>query len=307
MVRLAYCVSVTGAPRKPLPPLALSRVDIDRAGWNRSRADLLADPAAQVIDLRGGLLRLDGGGLATRAPEPEDGDALVLYLGEATDGTQHLAVLREAPDEQLDDYANLRTAVAHLAPEQLGIATTAVAMAEWHATTRFCRRCGKPLAPHSGGWLLRCEDGHESYPQTSPAVIMSVVDDDDRLLLANGSRWGEKNRSVLAGFVEPGESLESAVAREVREEVGLVVDQVEYQGNQPWPFPASLMIAYSCRATSTAMTLDPEEITAAEWYTREELAEVAQRGDISLPGPISVAYHLIAQWYGGPPPGARTF
>lgn len=305
MLALAYCVSVTGAPRNPLPPMTLSRVDVDRSGWNRHRSDLMADPRTRVTELAGTALHLDGDHLAWRAPRPEDAEALLLYLGEREDGVHHLAVLGEHADEG-DSATGLREAVARLAPEELGLATTAVAIAAWHESTRFCRTCGGALHALDAGWLLRCDAGHDSYPQTSPAVIMSVVDDEDRLLLAQGARWGERNRSVLAGFVEPGESLEAAVVREVHEEVGVLVDDIRYEANQPWPFPASLMIAFSCRATTTELVPDPEEIGVAQWYTREELAAAAGRGEVSLPGPISVAYHLIAQWYGGPPPGARA-
>ena len=136
--------------------------------------------------------------------------------------------------------------------------------------------------------MRRCtNDGSEHYPRTDPAVIMSVVDADDRLLLARGPQWGEARYSVLAGFVEPGESLEAAVAREVREEVGVAVEDVRYLGNQPWPFPCSLMVGFTATAKDTTFRLDEDEIVEAIWVSREELASRGRgRPDRDLPAAL---------------------
>jgi NAD+ diphosphatase len=153
--------------------------------------------------------------------------------------------------------------------------------------------------PEQGGWLRRCPaDRSEHYPRTDPAVIMSVVDDRDRLLLARGPQWAERRYSVLAGFVEPGETLEAAVAREVFEEVGVRVADVRFLGNQPWPFPSSLMLGFTARALTTDLVLQEDEIAEARWVTREELlAEVAE-GSTGVANRISIARSLIEHWLG---------
>src|SRR4051812_3578171 len=129
---------------------------------------------------------------------------------------------------------------------------------------------------------------------------MTVVDDDERLLLGSQASWPTGRYSTLAGFVEPGEPLEAAVRREVAEEVGVEVDEVTYLGSQPWPFPASVMVGFRARATSEQIRVDGVEITKARWFTRGELAEAVTAGDVVLPGRVSIARALIEEWYGGP-------
>ena len=150
------------------------------------------------------------------------------------------------------------------------------------------------------GWVLRCrEDGVEQFPRTDPAVIMAVRDGQDRLLLARNAHFRGRFHSVLAGFVEPGESLENAVAREVDEEVGVTVTEVEYMGSQPWPFPRSLMLGYRAWAPEAAeLTLQDEEIAEARWFSREELAAALAAEEIELPGAASMGRALIDDWYG---------
>src|SRR5699024_49666 len=160
--------------------------------------------------------------------------------------------------------------------------------------------CGGLLEPDVGGWVLRCrEDGTEHFPRTDPAVIMAVRDDADRLLLARNTNFRGRFHSVLAGFVEPGESLENAVAREVAEEVGVRVEEVEYVGSQSWPFPRSLMLGYRAWAPhGDQLTLQEEEIVEARWFSREELAAELAAGQIELPGPASMGRALIDDWFG---------
>lgn len=177
---------------------------------------------------------------------------------------------------------------------------TAVALGQWRARTRFCVRCGEPLAAVAGGRTLRCAAGHQAFPRLEPAVIMRVTDGRDRILLARQQRWGQGRFSVLAGFVDLGESLEGAVRREVMEEVGITAGQIEYVRSQPWPFPSSLMLAFSATTQETALTLQVEEIAEAEWFSREELAVAMHAGAVALPPPLSVAHHLISDWMGGP-------
>lgn len=152
------------------------------------------------------------------------------------------------------------------------------------------------------------EDGSDHFPRVDPAVIMLVTDAADRILLARGPQWPADRRSILAGFVEPGESLEQAVAREVMEEVGLAVRDVRYLGSQPWPLPRSLMLGFTAKADGDVpLRPDPEEILDAAWYTRAELREAVEAGEIVAPGPLSIAAQLIMRWYGGELPNMPHF
>ncbi len=143
--------------------------------------------------------------------------------------------------------------------------------------------------------------GVELYPRTDPAVIMTVVHGegpDERLLLGHAAHWPERRFSTLAGYVEPGESLENAVRREVAEEAGVVVGDVAYRGSQPWPFPASLMLGFSARALTTELHVDGVELTDARWFTRAELADAVRSGEVLLPGRSSIARALVEDWFG---------
>jgi NAD+ diphosphatase len=151
-------------------------------------------------------------------------------------------------------------------------------------------------------------EGSEHYPRTDVAVIMSVVDEDDRLLLAQGAGWGTGRYSVLAGFLEPGESLAAAVAREVREEVGLEVTDVEYLGDQPWPFPTSLMVGFTARAAHTdaaGLRLQEGEIADARWFTRDEVRAAIADGSLGVSARLSIARRLVERWLGHEIVGVR--
>jgi NAD+ diphosphatase len=196
-------------------------------------------------------------------------------------------------------WVPLREAGADLPARDAGLATMAVALDEWHSRHPRCPRCGAPTVPAQAGWIRVCTlDGSEHYPRTDPAIIVAVVDDDDRILLGHNAAWPAGRFSTLAGFVEAGESAEHAVAREVAEETAVVVDRVDYRGSQPWPFPASLMLAFRGHAASTAVTADGHEVTEARWFTRDELAAATGAGDVLLPMRTSVAYALITDWFG---------
>lgn len=291
-----------------LTDLALSRGTLDRAG-NERRDDpdllarLLADSATCVAELRGDRLRTlrDDAGevrLVMRPPSDADRARLGLDLGRDADGTAYVAVIDDGPAAE-PGWLGLRQAGSSLGARDAGIFTTALALANWHATHTHCPRCGARTEPVSAGWIRRCtSDGSDHYPRTDPAVIMSVLDQDDRLLLGRSPQWPEGRFSVLAGFVEPGESFEAAVAREVREEVGVVVEQVRYLGNQPWPFPASIMIGYTATARQTALTLDAVEMAEAHWVTREQYRAQLRSGQVRTPSGISIAKRLIERWLG---------
>jgi NADH pyrophosphatase NudC (nudix superfamily) len=201
--------------------------------------------------------------------------------------------------------AGLREAAALLNDRDAGLFTHAVALANWHATHTHCPRCGTPTVTVAAGHAQRCPaDGSEHFPRIDPAVIMLVTDPDDRCLLARNRRWPERRVSILAGFVEPGESAEQAVAREVQEETGIVVARVRYAGSQPWPMPQSLMLGFRAAASGDLeLRVDDDEIAEAYWYSREELGRALAAQEILLPPPVSIAHRLIESWYGEELPG----
>ncbi|MER7071542.1 NAD(+) diphosphatase [Terrabacter sp. NPDC000476] len=307
----------------PLAHLALARPSLDRVAHERRRPDvlaaLLADPATRVAEVRGDRLEVTSEGaagdgrltLVLRAPEAADAARLALHLGRGPDGTAYVGVVGDGPDDEPDGEAAadggagarrwlaLRQAGEGLGPLDAGIFTTVLALANWHATHAHCPRCGSVTTATQAGWVRRCErDGTEHYPRTDPAVIMSVVDPDDRLLIGRGAHWPEGRFSVLAGFVEPGESFEAAVAREVAEEVGVAVHDVRYLGNQPWPFPSSAMIGFAARTTETELTLDPLEMAEARWVTRAQYRAALRDGSVRTPSGISIAKRIIEHWLG---------
>lgn len=206
-------------------------------------------------------------------------------------------------------WMGLRDIGAALDDRDAGIAVSAVALDNWHDAHPRCSRCGGPTVVTTGGWVRRCPaDGSDHFPRTDPAVIMLVIDSDDRALLGHQAAWPDGWFSTLAGFVEPGETAEAAVRREVLEESGVVVgsdpDDVVYLGSQPWPFPSSLMLGYHALAAETAITVDGEEIGEARWFTRSELHDACAAGDVRIPSSVSIARRLIERWYGEPLPGA---
>ena len=201
--------------------------------------------------------------------------------------------------------AGLREAAALLNDRDAGLFTHAVALANWHATHTHCPRCGTPTVTVAAGHAQRCPaDGSEHFPRIDPAVIMLVTDPDDRCLLARNRRWPERRVSILAGFVEPGESAEQAVAREVQEETAIAVTRVRYAGSQPWPMPQSLMLGFRAAASGDLeLRVDDDEIAEAHWYSREELRLALAAQEILLPPPVSIAHRLIQSWYGEELPG----
>ncbi|MCW1249003.1 NAD(+) diphosphatase [Acaricomes phytoseiuli] len=176
----------------------------------------------------------------------------------------------------------------------------ALGILNWHSVYTHCPRCGAATIPESAGWTRRCpQDGTEHFPRMDPAIIVTVTGADGRLLLGNGASWEPHRFSTLAGFVEPGESLEQAVAREVFEEVGVRIEEVQYLGSQPWPFPASLMLGFTATTKDTELRPDGAEMAAARWFSREELQDTVRSGDVAISHRMSIARALIERWYGG--------
>ncbi len=280
-------------------------VGLDRHAERRSDPGLLAALAA---DRRTLALRLRG----DRTDVVEDGDRIRLdlrpvdpgetplaYLGDRSDGT--IVVLVAGPPDEAREGQSLRTIAAQLDDADGTLVATGLGLANWHATHTHCPRCGTPTEVHNAGWARRCPaDESLHFPRTDPAVIMAVVDDADRLLLARGRGFTTTGMSVLAGFVEPGESFAAAVAREVEEEVGLRVTDVEYLGDQPWPFPSSLMVGFLAHAADGTLRMQEDEIEAARWFTREQLAAQVAAEEVHISGRLSIARHLIEHWFGGP-------
>ncbi len=303
----------------PLTDLPLTRPIADRAAHRRT-ADLLpallAEPTTRVLELAGGRARPDDGDLGRlllRAPEPSDVDRLAVFLGQDEQGTAHVAVevssAADAAGATDDDpgWQGLRTLAPGLAAEHAGLFVQAVAVLNWHAVHRHCPRCGAVTEVTNAGYTRRCPaDGSDHWPRTDPAVIMTVLDDDDRLLLGRHVGWPAGRFSTLAGFVEPGESLETAVRREVREEVGVAVGEVAYLGSQPWPFPSSVMLGFRARALAGELHPDGVEIAEARWFTREQLLDQVRRHAIVLSPRLSISRALVEHWYGDRLPDGPT-
>jgi len=224
----------------------------------------------------------------------------------AFDSQRHrlLGLLEGAPifavetltEGEVHDY---REVGFQLTDSERDIAATAAALTHWHRREPRCPACGQPTVAINGGFARHCPVcGRDHFPRTDPAVIVAVVDADDRLLLGRQASWGNRV-SVLAGFVEAGESLEQTVHREIAEEVDVTLTDLRYFGSQPWPFPRSLMVGFSALALDTALCLDADEITYADWYTRDGLAHQLERGQVGLPGRSSIAARLIQAWREG--------
>ena len=299
--------------------LPLARNELDRDAEHRSTPDLERvlrdDPTTRFLPVhRGAMLRNADGTLRFVDADQVPDDATLLYLGRAVSdapdapaGTRFVAALvddaaaaRIEPDT--DVWENLRMFGTELSARDQGLAVEAVAMANWHAVHGFSPRTGSATDVVTGGWVRRDPEGHEHFPRTDAAIIVGVTDAQDRILLGSNAAWDANRYSLLAGFVEPGESLEDAVRREVFEEAGVTIEEPEYLGSQPWPFPASLMVGFRARAVdgdpSTARP-DGVEIIDVRWFSRDEIRE--QAGDtVLLPGRTSIARVIIEEWYGGP-------
>jgi NAD+ diphosphatase len=274
---------------------ALARAAVDRDAATRgSEADLEAawtDADVLVVDEQGRAL-VDGTALvllpAAEAPAGER-----YYLG-ALEGRRFFAVEAELPRRLGARALGLREVGAVLDDRDAGLLVHAVGLRNWHATHQRCSRCGAPTRAVQGGSVRVCdEDGSQHFPRTDPAVIVLVTDGADRCVLGRQAVWPAGRYSTLAGFVEPGESAEQAVLREVAEETGIVVDDVRYRASQPWPFPSSLMLGYRAVCAPDAVPVASDgELEDARWFTRDELAS----GEALLPPPVSIAYALIEEW-----------
>jgi NAD+ diphosphatase len=276
---------------------ALARATVDRDAAARDDADALARAweSARVIVVDDGRALIDDddpGLVFVDAADAPDGDRL--YLGRDEEGA-YFAVAAPLPRKLGARPQGLREVGALLGDRDAGLLVHAVGLANWHATHPHCPRCGAPTVSDKGGAIRRCSaDGSEHFPRTDPAVIMLVTDGADRCVLGRQPIWPAGRYSTLAGFVEPGESAEHAVVREVQEETGLDVRDVVYRGSQPWPFPASLMLGYRAICDPDAEPVPQDgELEDARWFTKAELRDA--KGTL-LPTPVSIAWHLITDW-----------
>jgi NAD+ diphosphatase len=232
------------------------------------------------------------------APDLDEGTPIVALAVDSTDGFDELDDIPTGPAQ----WGDLRRIGAHLDERDAGLFTQALAILNWHTVSRFSPAAGVETVPAQAGWVRQDETGKEYFPRTDAAVIVGVLDADDRLLLGSNAMWEANRFSLLAGFVEPGESLEAAVIREVFEESGVRVENPQYLGSQPWPFPASLMVGFEARVVAGADTVgrpDGDEIVALRWFTRDELRAAVDAGDVLLPGRTSIARAIIEHWFGG--------
>jgi NAD+ diphosphatase len=251
-------------------------------------------PSARVLGVTGnGRLAASADGLEWATSGGTYDDQRHHLVGLIGDTAMFAEEVAEAP-------VSLRDVMDGLADAELELAFTAVALVGWHARARFCPVCGALTQAALGGLMRRCTGcGIELHPRTDPAVIVAIVDSDDRLLLGRQPAWPEGRYSVFAGFAEAGESLEQAVRREMAEEIGLELEDIAYLGSQPWPFPQSLMVGFRARAVAGDVRLLDGEIEHARWFTRPELSGAIASGEVLLPMKTSIANRMINSWLHG--------
>ncbi|HCG56741.1 MULTISPECIES: NAD(+) diphosphatase [Brevibacterium] len=319
-------------PLPPVKPISLARHGIDRDHLSRGQdgdlQELWASGAKPVFEHRGALL-VAAGGLFISDLVMVPGQQTEIYLGRDDEGVRYIGVslddsgrsqldtslatsrardatdLLTAPGEGIDSaepvWLPLRQLAESLDDVQVSLACEIVGLGNWHRAHQFSPRTGRPTRPARGGWVrMDPDNGSEHFPRTDPAVIVLIINTDEagveRVLLGNNAAWEADRYSLLAGFVEPGETLEHAVIREVFEEAHVEVANPQYLGSQPWPFPCSLMLGFSAEAPSLEFAADKAEIATLTWFTREELRAAIERGTVRAPGLVSIAGQLLYSW-----------
>ena len=282
---------------------------LDRAAHLRADvarfASALADPSSRVIpvwksrslitegdDARAAFLKLDA-----IAPETRGAETLILLgrVNEASFFAYEVDSTEPPPLLSGTRFEDLRLVASLLDPKEAGLLGYARAMVSWRRRHCFCGNCGTKTRPEKGGHVLVCTNPdcrQDEFPRLDPAVIV-LVSDGERALLGRQASWPVGRYSTIAGFVEPGESLEDAVAREVLEETGVLVEAIEYHSSQPWPFPASLMLGFTAHALTHDVHLRDQELEDARWFTRSDLTA----GVPLLPPNQSISYSLIEHWF----------
>ena len=300
---------MTAPESTQLPPLA--RSGPDRSAEERSSPGLLerarADASTRVLALSGDAAPLaEPDALLWIAPDSVPPGAEWAFLGRDEEGAAMLAAVLPRAESELfaapAGWAALRAVGGALSAREAGAFVEALSLGRWLLEAPFCPACGARTEVRSAGWSRHCPAcGREHFPRTDPAVIVAITSAQhpDRLLLGSNAMWAGTRFSCFAGFVEAGESLEAAVAREVREEAGVDVVGVRYRGSQAWPYPRSLMLGFlATAADDSAAEADGEEILAVRWFDRSEIgAGLAGESDLLLPGPASIAHSLISDWH----------
>lgn len=292
-----------------IPPISFvasaSQDELDRADHVRADPERLAefegsaDALVLALDALSPVVGEDDR-LVWDAPDAAFADGERVFLG-LRGGRPLFVLVPEAGDDrpaylQKPDWA----AIARLSADELALYGGARSLADWHARHRFCARCGAPTTLAQGGWQRSCGScDAQHFPRTDPVAIM-LVEHEDALLLGRNTRFPPNTYSALAGFIEPGESIEQAVAREVLEEAGVAVHSVRYVASQPWPFPSQLMIGCHALAEDRHLTLDETEIEDARWFTRAEVAEAIEKKGASTsffaPRRTAIANSLLRWW-----------
>jgi NAD+ diphosphatase len=273
-------------------------------------ANALADPRSRYLPVWNSRNLIEGDApraalleLSSVPEERRNANDLIL-LGRFGDRDVFAYELDSAEPPQVKPgarFEDLRMVAELLSADEAGLLGYARGMISWRARHRFCGTCGATTRAAKGGHVLICTNPvckHEQFPRTDPAIIV-LVSDGDRALLGRQASWPAGRYSTIAGFVEPGESLEDAVAREVFEETGIEVDQIEYHSSQPWPFPSSLMLGFTAHALTTKIQRRDDELEDAQWFTRADLAS----GRPLVPPGVSISFRLIEHWFdagGGP-------
>jgi NAD+ diphosphatase len=287
---------------------------IDRAAQVRAAPPMAS---ARVLPVWRGKPLMEGDGLGWIGGDELAGDEPDIFLGldgevaifardvsswEPAELASTLGAFHD-PSEQVHPalrgaFAELRARMTRLAPREAELAATAKALVGWHATHRYCARCGARTEPAEAGWQRRCPScAARHFPRTDPVVIM-LVTHGNSVLVGRSPGWPDRLYSLLAGFVEPGETLEAAVRREVREETAVEVGRVRYLASQPWPFPSSLMVGCAGEAVSREITLDPIELDDARWMTREAMVDVftGTHSEVVAPRHGAIARFLLEAW-----------
>lgn len=300
-------------PLAPLNPNAFANSPLDRAAHHRRDPDWIAaaldHPDAQLCLFQNALPFADEAGVVWLGAHARgifpNVKAPVIFLGLDKQGAPHFAL--EAPDrfdlagtplEGLGEFADMRGLAARARADDIAILGAARALFEWHRKNGFCANCAEPTRVEEAGWRRKCDAcASEHYPRVDPVVIMLPVKG-DRCALGRQARFPPKFHSALAGFIEPGESIEEAVARETLEEAGLRVTHVRYHSTQPWPFPHSLMIGAIAEVENDDIQIDPFELESARWFTRAEVRDMlaGRHPDAFCPPPFAIAHQLIKTW-----------
>ena len=289
------------SPNKPLK-LPLAVAEIDRSAHLRSDEAYLQSswPNALVLQFSSEKFASQSNQLTfVKGASLGEYDSQIDYFLGVKDGENFF--LRHLNDETLtSEFKSLRAIGSFLSPRDIGLAVHAQGLANWHSKHPRCSLCGGPTVVVLAGAVRRCPaDQSEHYPRTDSAIIVLIKNDKDQILLGRQKVWPKYRFSTFAGFVEPGESFEHCVIREVREEAGVELTKINYLGSQPWPFPASLMIAFEAITNTPELARpDGDEIEEIRWFSREEMKSAILDKSLILPFEISVARQMINAWYG---------